>query len=803
MSDAELIIAVGKSRTETIWRNDYLTWNEFVMRLKRVRRTEETMEQYAAMTDAQKGKIKDGPAFVGGAVRGGRRKRDSIDSRCLFTLDVDHADEGFISIAQIIILGGVAHVIYSTHSHRPNKPKYRLIVLASREMTPDEYAAAARMLAFIIGMDYFDRTTFDVNRLMYMPSCSKNADPLFVDGSQAAPIDVDWLLSQYEDWQDMGQWKKHPNEAVDVAKARGKLKDAREKNDLIGQFCRSYSIEEAIAKFIPDVYLPVPGYDDRWTYSGGSSAGGMLTYSDGHMYSMHQSDPANTGHCLNAYDLIRIHKFGSLDEGVSDKTNFSKYPSQVAMRELAATDPLVRELAIEETFGESMGNAEIEDDLSGSDEGDMGSKWMLQLETDHRNPNKILPTAENVEIILKNGPFQGVLAYDEFLNTEVIRRRLPWRERKRVGVDYEPWLGADDSRLQHYFGKVYKINSKAIISNAFKEVTHQNEFHPVKEYLISQKWDGNERLESLFIQYLGTEDTEYVRAVTRKMFVAAVARVFNPGCKFDYMLVLVGPQGAGKSTILAKMGRQWFSDSLKSFDTKEAGEHLQSAWIFEFGELAGMSKTEVDEIKQFITKTSDKYRVAYDRVITDFPRKCIFFGTTNNYNFLKDDTGNRRFWPIDVDPSKRTKNVFTDLTEYEIGQIWAEALHVQQQGESLKLSDALEKMAGAVQGDHTEDDPRLGLIAEYLEKPLPENWLGMDEYERRGYLEMPTGHAQRKLVCASEIWVECLGKRLGDMRTWEAREIYSLLRKIPGWRERKTRAYFQKYGKQTTFERTV
>ncbi len=214
-----------------------------------------------------------------------------------------------------------------------------------------------------------------------------------------------------------------------------------------------------------------------------------------------------------------------------------------------------------------------------------------------------------------------------------------------------------------------------------------------------------------------------------------------------------------------------------------------------------MKKAAVEEIKAFITKPSDKYRVAFDRVVSEFPRKCVFFGTTNNRDFLKDTTGNRRFWPVDVDPSKRVKSVFEDLTEYEVGQIWAEALHYQRQGEPLKLSDELETMAYAVQADHMEEDPRFGLIADYLDKPLTDNWEGLDFYERRGYLEMPTGNKRRNRVCASEIWVECLGNHKGSMKTWEARDILNIVRKMPGWVERQGRAKVRGYGLQTVFER--
>lgn len=796
-TDLELAIAFGKNRTDTYWKNDYLTWGEFVSRLARVRRTEESIEQYDKMTDAQKGKIKDGPAFIGGAVRAGRRLRDSVETRCLFTLDVDHANKDFIFLAQMVVLSGIAHVIYSTHSHRLQKPKYRLIVLASRDMAPDEHAAAARSLTHIIGMEYFDKTTFDVNRLMYLPSCSRDANPVFEDHSDGRPIDVDWLLNYYADWRDMSQWHRHPEEMNNMSRAHGKLKDAREKSDVVGQFCRTYTVEGAIEKFIPEVYVPVPGQSDRWTYTGGSSAGGVLIYPDGHMYSMHQSDPANTGHCLNAYDMVRIHKFGYLDTDVSSKTNFSKYPSQIAMREFVSADPLVRQLALEETFSDIFDSSET---LMSAEEPE-DQAWLLRLETDPKNPSKVLPTSANVELILKHGPFRSVLAYDDFLYSEVIRGQLPWRGRKRPDQDYEPWLGDDDSQLQHYFGKAYKINSKSIIMNALKAVVHQHEFHPIKEYLNSYTWDGIPRLELLFIYYLGADDTPYVRAVTRKMLVAAVARIFEPGCKFDYMLVLVGPQGAHKSTILQMLGRRWFSDSLKSFDSKEAGEHMQSAWIFEFGELAAMKKAAVEEIKAFITKRSDKYRVAFDRVVTDFPRKCVFFGTTNNFNFLKDDTGNRRFWPVNVDPKKRTKNIFTDLSDYEIGQVWAEALHYYRQGESLKLPDELEVQARAVQSEHEEDDPRTGLIEEYLAKLLPDNWSDLESWDRVNYLQQPTGNCQRKRISAAEIWVECLGNRRGDMETWDARNICNIVRKIPGWFERRGRVHVPNFGKQTVFER--
>lgn len=776
----ELDISFGKHRADTNWKPEYLTWDEFVDRLRKVRRTNETMEQYEKMHNIDRGKIKDGPAFVGGLVRGGRRKKENVDTRSLITLDVDHADDDFLFAAELV-LGGSAYAIYSTHSHRPAKPKYRLIVPADRTMSPDEYAAVSRKLADNIGMDYFDKTTFDVHRLMYLPSCSKDAEPV-LEVYEGDPLDVDGVLEQYDDWHDPLLWPRHEGDKA-LRQTAKRMEDPRAKQGVVGAFCRCYSISEAIVEFLPDAYVAVDGSLDRYTHIGSSSYGGLVIYDeDTFAYSHHESDPVG-GREVNAFDLVRLHKFGQLDDRASERTNITKLPSYTAMLAFATQDGKVKRERLAE-LSEDFAEAAAE----GDDE-EPEVDWIEQLKMNEKT-GLPLPTAKNAEIILSYGPFKGVLAYDAFGNTEVIRKPLPWRDRERKHEEYEPWLGADDKRMEHWFGKTYEFKSGSTIKNAFTEVAHMNKFHPTIEYLEAQSWDGVHRIDRLFIDYLGADDSPYVREVTRKMFVAAVKRLYEPGCKFDYMLVLVGPQGAGKSTIIQMLAQRWFSDSLKTFDTKEAGEHLQSAWIFEFGELAGMTKTEVDEIKQFITKRSDKYRVAYDRVITDFPRKCVFFGTTNNWNFLKDPTGNRRFWPVTIEPDRRTKNVFTDLSEYEIGQIWAEVLQAYRDGEELILSPEVDRVAARIQGLHMEDDPRVGLIQEWLETPIEDEWGEESEPDQL-----------RNRVCASQVWAECLHNKAGAIRPWEAREICDILRRVPGWKERKGRARVPGYGLQTVFDR--
>lgn len=780
-----LEISFGKNRSDTNWKPEYMEWDEFVESLRKVRRTGETMAEYDVMSKENKDRIKNGRAFVGGFVKGGRRKKENVENRWLITLDADNADEDFLFSVDLI-LGGSAYVVYSTHSSRPNRLKYRLVFPANRAMLPDEHAAVSRKYADKIGMRYFDKTTFDVHRLMYLPSCSKDAKPELAIG-EGQPADVDDILDEYVDWRDPTEWPRHPDSEKQLSAALQKLGDPTEKPGVIGVFCEVYSMTEGVETFLADVYTST-AYEDRWTYTGGSSFGGMRVYDDAWAYSEHQSDPANDGHCHNIFDLIRIHKFGEMDDNVKEHTPGSKYPSYQAMMKFAANDPGVKKIIM----------ADIKNDF---DDLPDDENWEEMLDI---NPRTKLPdtTAKNAELLLKYGPFKDILAYDAFGNTEVIRGPLPWRDRERPQEEYEPWLGADDKRLEHYFAKMYDFNSSKTIQNAFTEVVHKSTFHPIKDYLESQFWDGIDRVEELFINYLGAEDTHYIRTVTRKMLVAAVKRLYEPGCKFDNMLVLVGPQGSHKSSLLAKLGRKWFSDSLKTFENKEAGEHLQRAWIFELGELSVLKKSELEEVKAFLSKTDDRYRVAYDRQVSEFPRKCVFFGTTNNHNFLQDPTGNRRFWPIDINPEKRQLSHWESLTEEVVGQIWAEALCLYESGESLQLDQEAAREAERVQGLHMEEDPREGIIQRYLETLLPEDWEEKDIWERRQYLEEPTtGSIQRVRVCAAEIWAEALRQDPSKFGVWEARPVYDILRKFPEWQERKGRVRFGVYGRQTAYEK--
>ncbi|WP_152658279.1 virulence-associated E family protein [Oceanobacillus sp. CFH 90083] len=779
-----LEISFGRNRSDKNWTTDFLEWDEFIHTLE-LRRTDETMAEYDKLSKEKQGAIKDGPAFVGGLIRSGRRKKVNIESRWLITLDADYADDDFMLDVDLI-LGGTDYLIYSTHSHREDRQKYRLVIPADREMQLDEYAAVSRKLAQNIGMDYFDHTTFQVHRLMYFPSCSKDAEPAF-EVFEGDPLNVDDVLAEYVDWTDIAEWPRHEEESKTLVLNGMKQQDPTEKRGVVGLFCQTYPIDEGIEEFLSDQYEQ-GSMENRFTYLHGSSANGLEVFPDQALaYSHQDSDPVADGHSKNLFDLVRLHKFGDMDDNVKKNTPSIKYPSYAAMQEFIYELPEIKRALMDKR--EASINEDFANEIEDEEEMDPDA-WKDELA--YTKQGNLVGNAKNAELLLSNGSLKRILAYDDFKNREVILGDLPWRKKSPLS-SHDPWLGADDAQLRHWLGKYHELKGQGVIMDALTYVSRKNSFHPIHDYLESFKWDGVERLDTLFIDYLGAKDSDYVRTVTRKMFMAGVRRIYEPGTKFDNILVLVGPQGCGKSSLIAKMGGPWFSDSLKNFDSKEAGEYLQSSWVFEFAELENMKKAEVEEIKAFASKTTDMYRVAYDRVVSEFPRKCIFFGTTNNYDFLKDKTGNRRFWPVTLTPAEATKSVFYKdadtpyLSDEEIGQIWAEAKHYCKQGESLVLPALIEEKAKVIQEAHMEENPRIGLIQEFLETPIQEDFMDEPEYRQR--------------VCAAQLWVECLGGKKNDMENWRAKELVQIMRNMPGWEELPVRKTFKGYGKQTAFER--
>ena len=403
--------------------------------------------------------------------------------------------------------------------------------------------------------------------------------------------------------------------------------------------------------------------------------------------------------------------------------------------------------------------------------------WTSKLKTNGKGA--LAQTIENVKIVLTYDPnLAGCVATDKMAQAIVVQRDLPWRKRdthKNVDI----WGDGDDAALRLYMEKL-GLTGKDKIFDALNIVADEHGFHPVREYLDGCKWDGVERLDTLLVDYLGAQNTPYTRTVTRKTFVGAVARIYNPGCKFDYMLTIRGRQGIGKSALIARMGGKWFSDSVTTVQGKESYEQLQGVWIVEMGELSSLRKSEVEQVKNYLSKTTDRYRPAYGRRTVEAPRQCIFVGTTNETLFLRDASGNRRYWVVDT--PNRSKHSWRELDADLVRQLWGEAVYRYRQGEELFLDDEMEAVAEKVQASFEEEDARVGLIADYLDRDLPYNWENLDVYQRREWLESnSTGTIKRATVCTLEIYCEALKRDPAKIDNYELRMISQIMAKFPDW----------------------
>ena len=792
--DKLINIAIGRSRKEINYVNKSISYLDFINNyLKDTKYTKENYKEYINFSKDIQDNIKDVGGFVGGFLKDGKRRKDTVINRSLVTLDADFAYKNMIE--DIEKNCDFAMCIYTTHKHTKENPRFRIVIPLSYEVDPIEYEAIARKLAFNIGIDYFDDTTYSPSRLMYFPSTSKDGDYIFkvIDKAWLNPKDI---LNSYENYKDESSWPfssrtkgKVINSNINTPKENPRLKEG-----IIGAFCRVYNVFDVIEKYLSNIYKKGDS-DYRYTYINGSSSNGLIIYENGDFaYSHHSTDVCLDKLC-NSFDLLRLHKFSNLDEKVSVDTPINKLPSYINMIEFISKD----EKVILELGNSKLKQAKEDfKDLYNLNEDNNENIWITKLEVDKKGMYKA--SNKNIVTILENDiNLKGKIAYNLFSNRTMVKGDLPWRSvSDKVRGDI--WQDSDDANLRVYIDITYGIVAPYKINDGLAIIEKKNKYHPIIDYLNSNTWDKVSRVDTLMIDYLGAEDCEYTRSITRKMLVAAVSRVFNPGIKFDYMLVLVGRQGIGKSYIINLLGREWYSDSLNTVYGKEAYEQLQNAWILEMAELSATKKADAEAIKHFISKTEDSYRQAYGRRVDTFKRQCVFFGTTNENEFLKDRTGNRRYWPLMVGVNKPLKNLFKDLNKNEINQIWAEALYLYKCGEKLILEGEVEREANLKQEQHLESNSKEGMIREFLNMKLPKSWDKMDVFERRIYIGEGNGLREegciiRDKVCSAEIWVELFG---GDMKMFykgNAREINDILRKIDGWSALKNGAGKLRFGK--------
>lgn len=766
-----LKIAYGGSCFAVRWSNKAIYFDELCDRLKTTVRTPETVEEYPKLSKAERDRTKDKGGFVGGSLKGGRRKREMVECRSMLTLDADHAAPDFLD--RYKASNPPASCVYSTHGHTPSAPRLRIIIPLARDVSPDEYNAVARYFAAGLGIDQFDECSYRPHQLMYWPSTPSNGEYVF-EVLAGAWLDPDAMLAANPNWRDCTLLPTSSRESAAKPYVGGRQQDPTAKTGVVGAFCRAYSIESAIEVYLADIYEP-SAMEGRYDYVPADSSAGVVVYEGKWAYSHHATDPA-CGRLLSAFDLVRIHKFGDDDE----KKSFA------AMMEFAVNDEQVSTMLLREK--QESAAAEFEN----------GTKAFSRDRS-----GALQNTLHNITLILENDENLKAICFNQLADGMEIKGDVPWKHPARF------WRDADDAQLICYVDANYGTFSARNYQIAVTKVVDDRSYHPIRAYLASlPPWDGVTRAERILTDYLGAEDNAYTRAVTRKTLCGAVARVQQPGIKFDHILVLNGDQGIGKSTLIAKLGGEWYSDSLSLTDMndKTAAEKLQGYWILEIGELAGMKKADIDKVKAFISRQDDKYRASFGRRVTPHPRQCIFFGTTNSQNgYLRDITGNRRFWTVRTPGTGKLKP--WQLTQEDVQQIWAEVQVLVERGEKLYLDYEMEALSQAEQSAAMEQDDREGLVNAYLDLLLPENWNEMDVYARQEYIRDPDGPTQpkgiipRRGVSNLEIWCECFGKRKEDIKPSDSYAIAAILSRITGWHRTNERELQPIYGRQRLYKR--
>ena len=561
--DGDLIISIGRSRDDVGWRNTTMRWSDLASKLSNSKETSETHDAFMRLKKEEQDRIKDIGGFVGGYIKGGRRLRTAVEARQIVTLDADFAKGDFWERVRDLEIDWLdfASLVYSTHKHTPKDPRLRLVVPLARKVNPGEYEAIARKLAEMIDIEAFDDTTYEVNRLMYWPSHSVDIAPAF-ELHDAPFLNPDDVLRMYHDWTETAEWPRSSREKDKRRKKAEKVEDPLTKKNIVGTFCRTYTITEAIRKFLPGVYTPTVK-ENRWTYAAGSTSGGLVIYDDDHLaYSHHNTDPAG-GLDVNAFDLVRIHRFRDLDEGKEDKKG-AEAPSFKAMAELAREDPEVAVSLAQENLVRAktdFGEPEEDDERK-------RTKWLLQF---HKSSARGIPMdiidskivkqvmKDNRILIIEREPYiyrDGVYIYDE--DTVAVKAEI----RKCI---FDQLITA--SRLD----RVYKLllTEADIQRGIFDLNVHPESWINCRNGMLDLRtmelhahdpelYSMNQVPHAFDPDYAVPEDSftaEFLREIIpddedREMFLEYAGYCLSTYTGFQKYLILTGPGGVGKSVLL-------------------------------------------------------------------------------------------------------------------------------------------------------------------------------------------------------------------------------------------------------------
>lgn len=659
-------------------------------------------EEYAVLPKAQQADLKDVGAYIAGELAGGSRRNGCVKTRSAVVLDADNLPAGSTDefIRRVDALGACC-CVHSTAKHSPAAPRLRVVLPLGEDLPADLYAPVTRLLCQTIQpeMSWFDPGTDQAGRIMYYSTHCQDIEPVFFHADKPF-IDAFALLNRLPNWQDTTTWPRFPREPA-PARLAAKQADPEQKDGIVGAFCRTYSIEEAMAAFIPAAYEPVDNAEGRYTYAGGSTTGGAVLYDDGKfLYSHHATDPCG-GKLVNAFDMVRLHRFGALDDEAKTDTPANRLPSYTAMCELARQDKAVADTLAREAVG-NMG--EVADESAALELGHYAGQ-ALTLDV-LRAALKTMGVQVRRNLVTGKLEITGMPATysaEEAVNTLPI---VLWDLLKSIGV---------------------KGVSNPIIRSCLAALADENRYNPVLDMLRETPWDGRSRFGAL-LDMIRVDKSSFYALLIRKWLIQCVALAHNDHRHqepAEGVITIQGEQGIGKTLLLRKLAvkSEWFAEGV-TLDLKNKDDVLRAigVWITELGELDSTLRKEQTSLKAFITQKVDRVRAPYAPESVDRPRHTSFGATVNPAAFLKDETGDRRFWVVPVE--EIDINALAALPEEWVMQLWAEVyIWWQENPQGFRLSRTERAHLDEMNRQHRETLPGEEALRLAFDFDLPvEKW---------------------------------------------------------------------------------
>lgn len=811
MFDKEITIYTCKRTNQKKYKKSPLKWQDFVRELATVKRTNENLEDFFKLdSDSQMAIKESNGGFFLGRLKDGRRLKGNVIDRCALALDLDNLTAEDHALDKLIANYPGEIVIYTTHKHTEDKPRYRIIIAFTDPIVDGViYEAVSRKFLEIYGeMDWGDDSTHQPNRMMYYPTASKDGifDYKHVIGN-GKPLDWRSLMDLYSDPWNEEEWplssreiaRKAMNSSPHPKNGTNAVEDPRSKHGIIGTVCRAYGIRETLNTFLADLYEPGSA-SDRYQLIGANSSNGLWISDyyggDALVYSFHTNkDRLADGHFYNSFDLIRVLKFGHLDKGKEDLKGRNR-PSYNEAEKWFLNDPKVQKQLKADQFQPDFSGITKEEYLN------QDWKWLEKLPKKNKSGG-LAETVDNIKAVLENDiRLRGLGGIDRLKGAHVKTGNLPWEKYQKIS---SIWKESDFAGLYSFLESNYGFVNARKMQMALDIFTEQHSFDSAAQFFekFRGKWDGIERFERLPYMVGGVEDTWFSRKFIRKWALQIVYRAFNPGCKADYVLALTGPQGSGKTTFFETLiGDDSLMGDLDTIEGMQALDQIQGKLIVTMDELKPTRTADVNRTKNFLSKRIDHYRKAYRRNAEDWPRHCVFCATTNDDQFLRDVTGNRRWLPLYWPGIHQISLArLAELRE----QLWAEVVFWYDQGESWEFSKEEAEKIRPLQESVREISSDEAIIEEYLNQPKVPGWLDLQPYEQQYFMKYAKDTwpeellVPQKITSCLEIYCVVFNGSKSDKDKSKTIQMISRCLKALGWSSSGRRFYSDSYGKPVAY----